>query len=638
MKILHKYVLKEHAGPLTFALTALTSILLLNYVAKQFGTLVGKGLPWTVIGEFFALSIPFTVALTFPMAVLVATLYAYSRLAADNEITAIKASGIGMVNVLTPVLLAAVVVTIGMLLFNDQVLPKTNHALAMLQTDIAQTKPTFALREQVINEVTPGKFYLRANHIEQGSNWMREVTIYDLTDPTKRRTIYADSGTLAMASNHADLLMVLYSGMMEDIPTADRLQLQRLFFQRDAIRIAGVANQFQKSTTDQGKGNREMSVCEMQRDVDKARQDYQRAQDILQTGIQRAEMFHVKLDTSLTHLRFSRPSRVTLGGVYCTLLGKVIKQKSDTNTTPTPPHVPLPQVHPQPAPSARPLPVTPPVTPRTIPRVTPPPALVHPPAMATPKPLPIPQPKPPITKPGSVATKRLPKRPLPIPGQAQRHFPNAPLKPVPHFPRPYPYPGAPGRPSPVFPRAPLPPNGRPGHPLPPQALQMLRQQEQQQAMMMQQQQGVIPTGLDAERMRLADLQLLIDSNEVEIHKKFALAVACFVFVLLGAPIALRFPRAGVGLTIGVSLFVFALYYVGLIAGASLGTRGIIPPWISMWAPNVIFGAVGVILVGRMNKQGGSVRSGGTWEWLDTALTWVKRRVFGVQNAQRSPTA
>ena len=73
MKILHRYVLKEHVGPLTFALTALTSILLLQYIGKHFGELVGKGLPAFVIAEFFGLSIPLTVALTLPMAVLVAT-------------------------------------------------------------------------------------------------------------------------------------------------------------------------------------------------------------------------------------------------------------------------------------------------------------------------------------------------------------------------------------------------------------------------------------------------------------------------------------------------------------------------------------------------------------------------------------
>src|SRR2546423_12566905 len=93
VKILHRYVLKEHVGPLTFALTALTSILLLQYIGKHFGELVGKGLPAIVIAEFFALSIPLTVALTLPMAVLVANPYAFSPLAAENHITPPKAGG-----------------------------------------------------------------------------------------------------------------------------------------------------------------------------------------------------------------------------------------------------------------------------------------------------------------------------------------------------------------------------------------------------------------------------------------------------------------------------------------------------------------------------------------------------------------
>src|SRR4051812_38460247 len=150
-----------------FSLTALTSLLLLNYIAKQFGQLVGKGLGWGVIGEFFLLSVPFTVAMTLPMAVLVSTLYAFSRLAAENEITAMKASGIGMTRVMVPVLWGAAGLAFFMLFFNDQILPRSNHRLRVLQGDIARKKPTFALREQVINEVQPGKLYLRAGHLDE---------------------------------------------------------------------------------------------------------------------------------------------------------------------------------------------------------------------------------------------------------------------------------------------------------------------------------------------------------------------------------------------------------------------------------------------------------------------------------------
>ena len=94
-------------GPSGAGKTTLTSLLLLQYIARRFGDLVGKGLSWQVITEFFLLSIPFTVAMTLPMAVLVAVLYAFSRLASENEITALKAGGVSTRSLLRPALVAA---------------------------------------------------------------------------------------------------------------------------------------------------------------------------------------------------------------------------------------------------------------------------------------------------------------------------------------------------------------------------------------------------------------------------------------------------------------------------------------------------------------------------------------------------
>jgi len=117
----------------------------------------------------------------------------------------------------------------------------------------------------------------------------------------------------------------------------------------------------------------------------------------------------------------------------------------------------------------------------------------------------------------------------------------------------------------------------------------------------------------------------LNRYEVEIHKKFALAAACFIFVMLGAPIALRFPRAGVGLTIGVSLVVFGLYYVGLIAGESLARRGMMPPFVSMWLADVVFGLIALVLLLRMGKEAGSSRSGDFAEMIDNLRYRFKRR-------------
>jgi lipopolysaccharide export system permease protein len=81
--------------------------------------------------------------------------------------------------------------------------------------------------------------------------------------------------------------------------------------------------------------------------------------------------------------------------------------------------------------------------------------------------------------------------------------------------------------------------------------------------------------------------------------------------VLGAPIALRFPRGGVGLVIGVSLVVFALYYVGLIGGEALANKALIPPFWAMWGTNVILTLVGIVLLFRMGHEENSGR-GGDW--------------------------
>ena len=264
MKILRRYVLKEHVGPLVFALAVLTSLLLLNQVAKQFGNLVGKGLGWSVIGEFFLLSIPFIIAMTLPMAVLVSTLYAFSRLAAENEITALKASGVGLLRIIQPVLWGAAAIALFMLAFNDQILPRSNHRLRVLQSDIARKKPTFALKEQVINEVSQGRLFLRAGKIDENTDLLREITIYDLSDPVRRRTIYADSGRMALSESMKDLELTLYHGYSQESSRSNPTELQRLFYVTDLIRVRGVANPFERDTADNYRGEREMSICEME--------------------------------------------------------------------------------------------------------------------------------------------------------------------------------------------------------------------------------------------------------------------------------------------------------------------------------------------------------------------------------------
>jgi lipopolysaccharide export system permease protein len=125
--------------------------------------------------------------------------------------------------------------------------------------------------------------------------------------------------------------------------------------------------------------------------------------------------------------------------------------------------------------------------------------------------------------------------------------------------------------------------------------------------------------------RMRDSRQAMNRYDVEIQKKFALAFACIVFVMIGAPIALRFPRGGVGLVIGASVGIFALYYIGLVAGEALADRLIMGPFVAMWLTNILFLGIAALLLSRMGKEGATARGGDMAEAWDALRAWFARQ-------------
>src|SRR2546425_9088586 len=123
VRTISRYLLRQHVAPLGFALAALTSLMLIQQVAKQLSGLLGKGLPTAVIAEVFVLSLPFIIAVTLPMAVLVAVLHVFTRLAGDNEITAMQGGGMSILRLGAPLLGGAAGVPPLSVFLEDPLLP-----------------------------------------------------------------------------------------------------------------------------------------------------------------------------------------------------------------------------------------------------------------------------------------------------------------------------------------------------------------------------------------------------------------------------------------------------------------------------------------------------------------------------------
>jgi len=103
--------------------------------------------------------------------------------------------------------------------------------------------------------------------------------------------------------------------------------------------------------------------------------------------------------------------------------------------------------------------------------------------------------------------------------------------------------------------------------------------------------------------RKSNLQRGISRYRVEIQKKYSIPFACIVFVLLGIPLGLSTRKGSAGIALGVSLLVILVYYLFLIAGEQLADRRMMPAFLSMWLPNILLGAFGVVLTVRSLHEG-----------------------------------
>src|SRR2546428_172762 len=240
VRILSRYLLRQHLAPLGFALAAFTLLMLLRQVAQQFGNLVGKGLPWSVILE-----------------------------------------------------------------------------------------------------VVERQFFLRAARIDPATNRLRDVTIYDLGDPERRRIISADSGRMAYTPGGRDLYLTLLDGDIREVNRSDPTQFDRTLYVVNKIRVQNVGNSLERTENDSYRSDREMSICEMRGVVAAARHEAEQAR----RGARRL------IDNDLRRLAGLGPVlRDTLGlapdtepqGAYCRALRRLAGWLVPTAAIAGPPHQGVP--------------------------------------------------------------------------------------------------------------------------------------------------------------------------------------------------------------------------------------------------------------------------------------------------------
>lgn len=424
MRILWTHILRAHIAPFFFSFLVLMAIFILQFIMKFMDQLVGKGLSAGVIVEVIVLNLAWMIVLAVPMSVLVATLMAFGGMSASNEITAMRASGVSLYRMITPALIASILICILLIEFNNKILPDANYKAKALSSDIYRKKPTLSIIPGLFSQDLSG-YTIHVRKTFEHTNDLEGITIFDHTKMDIVSTVTANHGTIWFSSDYKKLIMDLYGGEIHEMNSRNTKAYRTIRFEKHRIAMNADGFDFQRSQASAFfRGDRELSAQDMQMRVD-----------------------------SLEKMRNESLGRIA--NIINQELDLLLKQKD-------------------------------------------------------------------------------------LSSESNRVAKGSGISP---FSQTY-------------------------------ALQ---------------------NAVQTEHYRLGDISRKQREFLVEIHKKYAIPVACIVFILIGAPLGIMARKGTFGMAASLSLGFFLLYWACLIGGEKLADRGMIQPWLGMWIANIILGLLGIYL-------------------------------------------
>lgn len=210
-KTLARYLISETLPPFFLGLMAFTFILVIARILKLIELVVTRGVPLLQIGKLLSMILPTFFELTVPMAFLLAILLGLGRLSNDQEILAMKASGISPPQILWPVGVIAVVIAMITLSLTLYARPAANLALRKELYNIARNRVGTALKEKVFNTDFP-KILIYVEEIIPPGNTAQGILIVDKRDPLKEDIILGKVGLISTDEQTNTLGLRLFDG------------------------------------------------------------------------------------------------------------------------------------------------------------------------------------------------------------------------------------------------------------------------------------------------------------------------------------------------------------------------------------------------------------------------------------------
>lgn len=213
MKILDRYIIREFAGPLLFGLILFLFALIMDRLFDLIDLVFNRGVSPVTVGLLLACLLPSIIAMTLPMATLLASLMAMGRLAQDRELMAMKSAGISLFRLAAPVAGVGAAASLLLLLFNGTVLPESNAMYKKMFFEIVKKRATIAFKERVfVREFDQYLLYFNRKEGKEGD--LRDMCILDLS-LRPPRFITARRGRLVVDQQAMKIKLDLQDGVVD---------------------------------------------------------------------------------------------------------------------------------------------------------------------------------------------------------------------------------------------------------------------------------------------------------------------------------------------------------------------------------------------------------------------------------------
>jgi len=187
-------------------------ILLMQFLWRHINDIIGKGLGFDVLAQFFLYSWLSVVPLALPLAILLGSLMTFGNLGEKLELLSMKAAGISLFRIMLSLMVFISLISIGAFFFSNNVLPASQRKLWTLIMAIKQTSPEL--------EIPTGEFYpgitgynIYVKDKDNNRKMLKDVMIYNFSNGFNNASVMvADSARMQLSSDKTYLMIDLYNG------------------------------------------------------------------------------------------------------------------------------------------------------------------------------------------------------------------------------------------------------------------------------------------------------------------------------------------------------------------------------------------------------------------------------------------